>query len=118
MTCLTDCPFKAWSRPGSHGHLDVLITLETPAHPTKLAGQVDALDKTLTKLEALKTVGIDLDLNPHHLRRDSLRVMLDRIIAQEGQRGVHLTQVGQSCIISLLLLIPQHFLLITLHGPT
>ena len=42
-----------------------------------LARQVDALDQTLTKLEALKTVGIDLDLTPHHLRRDSLRAMLD-----------------------------------------
>ena len=56
---------------------DVFVTLDAPPYPSMLARQVDALDQTLTELEALKTVDIDLDLSPHRLRRDSLRAMLD-----------------------------------------
>ena len=56
---------------------DVFVTLDAPPYPSMLARQVDALDQTLLELEALKTVGIELDLSPHRLRRDSLRAMLD-----------------------------------------
>ena len=91
---------------------DVSVTLDAPPYPSMLARQVDALDQTLTELEALKTVGIDLDISPHRLRRDSLRAMLDLHPRPTRSKRSLLVQVGPFCICYLPLLTYQPLLTI------